>query len=238
MNTEHCSLDYHRFGILKLETFAAGVKTGVYSNPTEFATPPITEAQLQTLIENHHHRYEDYKNGGKLLKPAYLAAKAALMGGLDSIATYIDDLPGVDENLIMLGGFNPTKLVDSEGQVPAQPEGATIARGGEGEMFAEVPKIDGAVSYGCIAIAGQPLPAYITLNASGKFVLTSFHEPPNPNPTPDPPQGAVMAVADVSKSRKKRFIGLQSGVRYYFYFYASNATGVSILSEVRSMICG
>ena len=237
MDSPHCSLDYHGFRILKFETFAAGVKTGVYSNPLIFTSPPLTEAQFQTLIENNHHSYDDYKNGGKLLKPAYLAAKALLMKGLDDTATYIDGLVGVDENMINKGGYNATKVVDSEGQVPAQPAGATITRGGEGEMFAEVPKIDGAVNYGCIAIAGQPLPAYITLNASGQFVMTSLNTP-DPNPTPDPPQGAVVAVMDVSKSRKKRFLGLQSGVKYYFYFYASNATGVSILSEVRSMICG
>lgn len=240
MATSHCSRNYHGFGILKLETFADGVKTGIYNNDPPFTAPPLTEVQLNTLIENYHHKYDEYKNGGKLKKPFFVLAKAALIKGLDDIAEFVDNLTGVTDEIIAMGGYTPTKTIDSEGQAPAQTAGAIIKRGGEGEMFAEVPKVDGAVYYGCIVTAG-PLPAYITLNASGQLIAikpSDVNPDPNPNPAPEPLPGTVIAVVDITKSRKKRFLGLHTGTVYYFYFYAANANGVSILSEVRSLICG
>lgn len=240
MATPHCSLDYHQFGVLKLETFADGVRKGIYDNDPPFTAPPLTAIQFDALIEAYHHKYDDYKNGGKLQKPFFTAAKAALMKGLDDTAAFVDTRPGVNDDMIRMGGYNPTKTVDSEAQIPAQPAGAIITRGGAGEMFAEVPKIDGAEYYGCIVLAG-PLPGDVVLNASGQFVATHQNNPdpnPNPNPDPEPVPGTVVAVVDVNKSRKKRFIGLKTGVVYYFYFYAANATGVSLLSEVRNLSCG
>lgn len=237
MATPHCSLKYHEFGVLKLETFADGVRKGIYENDPPFTAPPLTEAQLTQLIENYHHRYDDYKNGGKLKKPAYLTAKAALIKGLDDTATFVDALPGVDENMITLAGYTPTKTTDSDAQVPATPGGAVISRGAAGELFAEVPKVDGADYYGCLVFARMPMPAQIAFNAAGQLVVTAGDTPePNPNPTPEP--HGQFAFFDVTKARKKRFTGLQSGVTYYFYFYAANTAGVSLLSEGRSLICG
>ena len=139
--------------------------------------------------------------------------------------------------MIRLGGYTPTKPIASDAQVPAQTAGAIITRGGAGEMFAEVPKVDGAIYYGCILVAGKPLPDAITLNANGQLVVVD-------NKTPEPPTEAkaasssIIIVFDITKSRKKRFVGLQTGTLYYFYFYAANAAGVSILSEERSLTCG
>ena len=235
MNTPHCSLDYHQFGVLKLETFADGVRKGIYENDPPFTGPPLSKADIEKLIENYHHTYDDYKNGGKLKKPFFITAKAALIKGLDDTATFVDNLKGLTEEIILMGGYTPTKIVDSAGHIPAQTAGAIITRGGAGEMFAEVPKVDGAEYYGCIVFAGFPMPSMITLNTAGQLVVISGN---NPNPNPNPQPSGTVAVFDVTKGRKKRFTGLQTGTLYYFYFYTANATGVSILSDARSLTCG
>ena len=237
MSTPHCSLDYHRFGVLKLETFADKVRKGIYENDPPFTTPPLTAIQFDTLIENYHHKYDDYKNGGILKKSFFMAAKAALIKGLDDTATFVDTRPGVNEEMILMGGYTPTKTVDSEGQIPAQPAGATITRGGAGEMFAEVPKVAGADYYGCIMAAEEPLPPTVALNASGQLIVMGQKGDDSAKAL-QPGDLFVAYIFDLTKSRKKRFIGLKTGTLYYFYFYAANATGVSILSEVRSLTCG
>lgn len=239
------SRSYHETKVDELDVFAEGVNQGTNGNNPPFGAPnpvpPVTDTQFLALIATYVNARAAYRNGGSAQKTAFDNAWEALMEALDSTADYVDDIADGDSGTIVLAGFVATKGTQSEGHAPAQTAGAIITRGGAGELFAEVPKVDGAVYYGCIVIAGGPMPASVTLNASGQLVATAQNNPnpnPNPDPTPEPAPGSIIAMVDVTKSRKKRFLGLHTGTVYYFYFYAANANGVSILSEVRSLSCG
>ena len=233
MRDLRCKLDYHYLSILNVPVFAGGVRTGVYTNTTEFSAPPITEAQLNTLINNYNTAYEEYKNGGKLKKPFFTEAKKALMSGLDSIANYINGLSGLTPEIIEMGGYTPTKTIDSVVNPPAIPQGAILSRGAIGQLFAEVPKVTGAETYGCIVFAGQPIMDSLTF-ANGQFIASQ-----DKDPAAMAGKGSnVIVVIDVNKGRKKQFVNLQPGTEYFFYFYATNTGGASQLSEGRSIICG
>ena len=234
MRDLRCRINYHNYGIAVVPVFAGGVKTGVYTNTTEFPTPPITETQLNTLINNYNATYEEYKNGGKLKKPFFTEAKKALMNGLDDIANYINGLSGLTPEIIEKGGYVPTKTVITGGNAPDTPQGAILSRGISGRLFAEVPKVNEAENYGCIVFVGSPLEADSVTFTNGQLIAT---EGPHPTPMPSPASN-VAVIIDVTKGRKKQFINLQRGTEYFFYFYAANANGVSGLSEVRSIICG
>jgi hypothetical protein len=233
MEIPHCSVNYHNFGFSKLLDFSGGVKLKIYANDPPFTSPPLTEMQLNTLIENFHLAHTTYKNQGKLFKAEFIAAKNALLAGLDSIAAFIEGLTGVDEEMISLGGYTPTKTTDSEATIPDQTAIPELERGGAGEIFAHVPPVEGAEDYGCFAFANQPMPAAFTF-MNGQIVIRPDNSPTPPGPQPGPLDPVF--IHDVSKSRFKHFQGLKPGVTYYFYFYAVNAAGVSILSAVRSMM--
>ena len=219
MEQPHCSMNFHRFTIPNLEIFAGGVKTGIYTNDPPFTSPPLTEAAFDTLIENYHHTYEEYKNGGKLKKPFFTAAKAALIAGLDSTAEFVDNLPGVDDSIIQMGGFTPVKTVDSASVIPAQPVISKLVRGESYQVIAECNLVDGAEYYGCIMVEAGPVVNIELTN--GKLIFENM------------PQTFGI---DINKERKKIFNNLQAGVTYTVYYYAGNTAGVSNLSLPQSVM--
>ncbi len=231
----HCSLSYHESGPNELETFAHSISTGIYGNSGTFASPPVaTKTAFDAVVETYHEKYEAYKNGGKDQKGAYSTARTALIAQLDTTAVYVDELPGVNDDMIQLAGYVPTKKGESQAVTPAVPSVIKITRGVTTQLLPECAAVAGATFYGCICVAGQPLPAGLTMNANGQLVVAPDNSNPNP---PAPPKGVVLII-DVNKARKKKFIDLTKGVDYYFYFYAGNSAGVSALSEVQVLMCG
>ena len=61
-----------------------------------------------------------------------------LMVALDNVAAYVDELPAVDEAMITLAGFTPTKTGDSKAVIPGNPEIGSIAKKGKGVLGAMV----------------------------------------------------------------------------------------------------
>lgn len=238
MSKQHCSLSYHKALLDELDVFAVGVRDGIYNNATTFTSPPLTQTAFQALIDNYINTRALYVQGGLAQKGPFRAAKTALINGLDTTADYVDGIANGDANIITLADFVPTKAGDSEGHVPAQTAAPKLERGAAGELLAEVPAVTGAEYYGCILIAGQQLPPFITLNALGQLIAVAENDN-NPNPTPDPEPrplpGSVIVAIDFTKSRKKKFTGLQYHMVYYAYYFAGNATGVSPLSPVSSL---
>ena len=231
----HVSLSYHHIHLDVLDVFAIGVRDGIYGNAGTFATPPITQAAFQVFIDDYINTRGAYVQGGLAQKGPFLAAKTALITTLDDFATYVDGIAKGDANIITLAGFVPTKPGGTAGHAPAQPLPALVTRGASGELFAECPVVAGADSYGCLAFAGFPMPSVLSLNAVGQLIVQNTKDPMGP-PMPPQPNG-IIAFFDLNKSRKKKFVGLQPHVVYYFYFYTSNASGVSPISEVSSLEC-
>jgi hypothetical protein len=225
----HCSVDYHEFNGADLETQGHKVSNGIYGNPGTFASPPMTKTVFDQLVEDVHTTYEAYIHGGADQKGAYMTARSALIAALDSMAKYVDGLTGVNEDMIVLAGFTPTKTGQTKAVVPVAPEldMNTIDTKTKGWLKFSCRHVTGAEFYGCIVLE-QPL----SDNVSFIFGQVSLSAPFGPGPVPF----NVRMV--VTKGRYKEVPGLTSGREYWVYFYAGNSAGVSPLSNGVSIICG
>ena len=219
---QHCSLNYHAFGPTDLDTFAHLVSEGIYSNDPPFTAPPLTKTAFDALVGLHHDKYEAYKNGGAAQKGAYVTAKTNLITSLDSTADFVDGLTGVNEDMIILAGYTPTKTGETKAVVPAAPVVEKIERGSKGVLIPTCKTVAGGEYYGCLAF-DKPIDTSVffvdgMLGFAEEFKAEYRHL--------------------VTKGRKKTFTNLRSGVEYWFYFYAGNSAGVSQLSAGVSMVCG
>jgi len=222
-NKVQCSLSYHQASAEHLPVFGLGVKQGIKNNPTVFdpaktPAPPVTDTQFETLIGNDEETYAAYKKGGSAQKPAYLAARSALITALDDTAVYVDTIANGDENIITLAGYTPTYVSKNKPTVPTAPKKVTAETGDStGEMITECETFDKNCQYGCIVSEGQPLPAGIAITADGLLFL---------------PAGLTNRIIfNLNRERVKKFTGLTKRVDYYFYYFVINAAGVSPLSE-------
>ena len=218
-----CSVNYKRMKILDLSTFSGGIVAGYYKNTSVFTSPPLSKAQFQALAKAYSSTYAEYKNGGKVQESNFKMAKKALLEAIDKIAQNVNEVADGNENTVLKAGFKPHKVVRSAGQTPPIPEIEKIDRGGEGEILTRCNRLGIEVYYGCLLCEGAPLPAQIQLKY-GQLII--------------PAGNTVPIYLDENKSRKKSFRNLKPGTRYYAYFFARNSTGVSLLSEARSIICG
>ena len=236
MRTIRCSVAYHQSKLDELPFFAGGVENGVYNDPVAFPTPPILQTAFLELIQTYANTRSIYKQGGLAQKGPFLAAKNALMEGLDLLAEYVDSIANGDANIITIAGFVPTKGVVSNTPVPVQVEGVKLVRGSVGELTAECNKQAGVISYCCIMTVGQPLPPNIIINDAGQMQINTQE--------PIPSEAALAAtitsggVIDFNTNRKKTFIGLTPGIIYYFKFFGINASGVGTLSASAHIMCG
>ncbi len=226
----YVSHEYHEMEVGLVNGFAETTKSSILKHPTVFLQDkiPVKDAELEVLIDNDSIAYIAYKRGGIDQFPAFSTNRAALMSGLDLNATYIDSVAKGDVNIIILSGYNHTSTQDSVVVKPNQPQTLTLIAGTtlpSGEMEIECETfLDGKFTYGCIVSEGMPLAAGWLLNPQGQFVITP---------------GALNRIFhDVNNQRKKRFVGLKKGVEYFFYYYVTNSAGVSVMSEVKSGICG
>lgn len=218
-----CSINYHRMKIQEFMTFCAGVKDTYYKHTDVFTSPPMTKADYEALMKKHFDTYMLFKNGGKSQKANYLIATTTLISALDEIADNVYEVAQGVDTVIMEGGFKPTKTFRSAKTVPHTPEIEKLERGADGQILAQCNMLGAEVFYGCLLVEGAPLDDNIRM-IKGKMLMPAGNSSP--------------VYMDVNKSRKKSFINLKSGTRYYVYFYALNTAGVSCLSEGRSIICG
>jgi len=234
----HCSVDYHNFNGDKMDTKAHLVAEGIYGNDPPFTAPPFTELAFTALIADHHTKWEAYKNGGQAQKGPYLTSRTALVNAMDKTGDFVDERPGVDDDMILLAGFTPTKTGGTKTLPPNPPTGIQLSLGISGEMFSDCDTVTGDAFYGSVLVAGKPLPDGFTINNAGQVIVLHTPEPnPNPNPNPTPETGVAL-IADLNKQRKKHYTGLTKGVEYYCYYYAINSGGVSQLSGPVILMCG
>ena len=225
--TPHCSLSYHQFNPTDLENFGHHVSTGIYTSTPPFTSPPDTQVIFDGLVSVFHDTYIAYKNGGKDQKGAYMTAHTNLMEALDATAHYVDELPGVNEDMITRAGYTPTKTGDTKAVVPDTPEVEKIDRPAKGTLEPSCKAVHGAEFYGCI-ILEHPWSEGLGFFA-GQVVISNGSDP-------IPPAISVRLV--VTKGRKKTVPDLISGKEYWIYFYAGNSAGISPLSDGVSIVCG
>ena len=221
MAERQCSVTYHKTPHSKLATFGTGVRDGQFNNPLKFPIVPVSKVDFEDHISNYETSYKAYKNGGISQKGQFLLDKGILIGDLDKFAVSTDKSAAGNADLIILGGFVPTDGVDTKSIVPDTPV-ASLERGkATGVLLAESNVIIGAVSYGAI-LCIKPFSAATLIDKSGQLTLGTSD---------------FFMKLDLTKSRKKQFVGLTAGNIYYIYFYASNTAGVSQLSKVESIMC-
>ena len=218
----HCKLNYHEFNGADLDTFAHLVADGFYANNPPFTAPPLTEVAFTALADTFHEKYEAYKNGGKAQKGYYTVARTNLITALDDIAHYVDGLAGVDDGMIQLAGYTPTKTGDTKAVVPAAPVIEKIIRVGKGTLNPVCKTSPGADSYGCLILDKPTTDGLIFID--GMLIVN------------DDFKGEFRHI--VTKGRSKTFTNLKSGTEYWFFFYAINSAGVSGFSAGASEVCG
>lgn len=205
----------------QLDSKAVAVKDGIASNPGDFPSPPVAVADFTTRITNYVATRNAYVRGGLDQKPAFLAAKEILLDTLEETADYVDDIADGDTALIVKAGFVPTKTEASPKPAPNKPTGVVLKRGqATGEVFLECDVQSVGEYYGAIVSEGIPLAGF---NFSNGMFGFEGNRPNN-------------IGIDVNKNRKKHFTNLQPGTTYYFYMYIGNASGISALSDVVSIM--
>ena len=107
-----------------------------------------------------------------------------------------------------------------------------VKRGAPLELIASCDSVPGAKYYGCLVTEGAPKPDWLTISPDGKAIV-SFDHPAPPVPGPE----MTGFIVDLNMQRIKSFTNLKHDVTYYFYYYVVNSAGVSILSEVVSIVC-
>ncbi len=225
-----CKLVYHTLKRDLIETFANIVKNGIFGNPLIFVMPPMTEALFQALLTDFINKLSAHKAGGTAQLGPYKEAKKALMAALDTLAVYVNTVALGNPNTIILAGFTPTKSNLTPISAPLQPTGATLTRGGAGELLADCAVVSGADSYSTILTADEELPAWVTMNGLGQLIINDNEAAAGAAIA----QAALRGIIDLNKNRKKTFINLTVGTTYYLYYWATNAGGVSPLSVVVS----
>jgi hypothetical protein len=212
--------DYKKATDDQLDSKAGAVVAGLTAHAVEFPAPPITVVALQALLTTYGTTLIAYKRGGLDQKAPFLNAKAALLDALDDLANYVDTVADGNEELITDAGFVPSKTTPTPLPPPDQPNQVLVTRGqNRGVVTVECPVIAGAEYYGMVYTEGVPL-TWVNFS-QGHFEVGSTNAP---------------FVIDVTKARKKTVKEMKVGVLYYFYMYASNATGVSTLSDGVSII--
>jgi hypothetical protein len=227
MKKIRCSLAYHRSKRDFLTVFATGVRDGIFNNIAIFPLPPLMLTAFQLLIDDYVNKLSAYENGGSAQKGAYLAALEALMNALDSLSAYVNTVADGDANIITTAGFVPTKGTSSTAPAPAQLLNINLNRGATGELMAECEKQNYVDAYICIMTKDNTLPTDIIISAAGQMSI-------GPSTIPGGPSAGTI---DFTKTRRKKFIGLTPGSRYYFVFFGINASGVGTLSDPVSIVC-
>lgn len=236
MTLVRCLRSYKRLPIKDMPDFASAVEDGIYDNPTVFAAPPLLQADFQALIDAYVAKRGTYVAGGTAQKPAWEAARTALIDGLDTTADYVDTLVNGNENIVILAGYKPTKTVISSVTKPTKIQGVSLTRNDvSGVLIADCKAQDGINSYVCILTEGAPLPDNITISNTGQIRVQELLA--GSGSDAGSTSGITAVYADFNQSRKKEFEGLTPLQTYYCVFFGINAGGVGALSDPVSIIC-
>jgi hypothetical protein len=219
MGKQHCTSEYHRYDNIRIDTFTTGVGIGIFSNPSVFTSPPLTQAEYTARQQEYGQAAADYNIFGATKKTDYLQKKKLLIASTDLLKDYVDTVADGNESLIILAGFVPS-VSTAQKNTPLEKIVffTTKHTAVSGEIVVEIPAVinRGDVSYLAVCSEGHPLNNPVMTGGQLKFDATD-----------------VTVRSDANKPRKKTFRGLTPGVVYYFYVYASNTVSVAPLSDAR-----
>jgi len=224
MSKIYATVSYHRYKLEEFKVFYGTVKDSMYAvNVSLFPSPPLSLAAFEALINAYQTARTNYTTVSKNYKGIYESATEALMEGLDSLGTYVTTTAANNPDIIISAGFVPNKTSQSSGEAPAIPNLPKVTRT-DSIATAEVDAVAGAEYYIAVLVTGSPMPSTQNI-VKGQLVISEGGMAIN-----GAMPGTVVAVFDLSKSRRKAFAKLQPNTSYYVYFAAGNAKGVSSFS--------
>ena len=196
---------------------------GILDNATVFTTPGFTAAEAKAIYDTLVNAQSAYKKGGSSQETPYKTALANAIAFLDKLALMVEAVAIGNSGTIVLSGFEPTSTNITHVGLPNQVQSITQSKlTVETEIELECEVHDDGDSYICVMLAAMFLPAGFIVNNQGLITI--------------PPCTAAIYI-DASKQRKKKFTGLTSGVRYYFYYIVVNTAGASVISNVKIITC-
>lgn len=213
MKLPSCKLEFHTFSTSKLNTFANEVKNGIYANTAVFVTPTINEINYRTALADFVAAAADYMLLGITKRTAFDNKQEQLIRFLDSLANYVNLVAQGNVSIIALSGFSPSSSHTERSPILKKLEHFILKRTVvAGEIIVDILPLPnkGGVSYGCLCVEGAPLTRPLFENGQLKWS-----------------SGGPAVIQDANKSRRKVFRGLNPGVVYYFYVYASNSASLS-----------
>ncbi|MGE0638603.1 MAG: hypothetical protein AB7P01_19340 [Bacteroidia bacterium] len=226
-------LNYRQMKLELLEAFALLVLAGIYNNVAIFMAPPLMQAAFAAIVNDYVNKLALYQ-ARSLSKADFDLSKTALINALDTLRVYVDSVALGDPIIISLGGYEPTKGSNSNSNAPVQPTGVTFAKGITGQFITECNLIPGATNYTAALVADNPIPDNVSMNGLGQLVEMNDDTEPVTGGSAASSVPGIKYIVDFNKSRKKTFTGLTIGTTYYLYYWASNAGGVSPMSDVVS----
>ena len=196
---------------------------GILDNVTVFATPGFTAADAKAIYDALVDAQSAYKKGGSSQETPYKTAFANAIAFLDKNALMVESVAKGNSGIIIQSGFEPTSTNVMHVGLPVQVQSITQSKLTEETVIElECETYEDGVNYICIMLAGMFLPDGFTVNNQGLITI--------------PPCTTAIYI-DASKQRKKKFTGLTSGVRYYFYYVVVNTAGASVISNVKIITC-
>ena len=115
------SLEFVSYSDAELAEFAGNVATSLAKNAA-FPNPPVSAADLNTLVNTFHGAVQAAMQGGLQLTVAKNAARISLEDTLRKIASYIQSIASRDQQVLLSSGF----YVNSKNRVRSQLEKPVI----------------------------------------------------------------------------------------------------------------
>lgn len=199
------------------------VSKGILDNVAVFVAPGFTAAEAKAIYDALVGAQSAYKKGGSSQETPYKTALVNAIAFLDKLALMVEGVAKGNAGIIIQSGFEPTSTNIMHVSLPVQVQSITQSKlTVETEIELECEAYEDGVNYICVMLAAMFLPADFSVNNQGLITI--------------PPCTTTIFI-DASKQRKKKFTGLTSGVRYYFYYIVVNTAGASVISSVKIITC-
>jgi len=98
------SLEFVSYSDAELAEFAGNVATSLAKN-TAFPNPPVSAADLNTLVNTFHSAVQAALQGGIQLTAAKNAAREPLVDALRKVGSYVQSIANHDQQLLLSSGF-------------------------------------------------------------------------------------------------------------------------------------
>jgi hypothetical protein len=192
-----------------------------------FGLMPFTAAQVLALINDYIAKKAAYEVGGLLQKPAYTAAKKAIINCILAFGIYVDSI--ALGNLVILGlSTLPTDedTIDIAALIAAgaKAENVSVKQGITGQIVSTCKSFGKGVNYLVVISEGAPLDPRVTVSSTGLLKI---------------PSGLLNTVyVDTSRGRNKRLNGLTQGALYYISYVLIYDDTVGVFGDEKIASCG